>query len=140
MRHKIFLLDVLPGELATKEITGYLSPDIDLVINLPQNAPLPAGISCGNRVSIDTQDEKQIETVVRHFGGVDAIKLRKNVPLRRGLLHALTSNNLVTPLKIIGQAGVGLNHIDTLAAEALGIDVFNTAASNALAVAEFTLL
>lgn len=37
IKRRIMLLDVLPGELSTKEIAGYLSPEIELIVNLPQN-------------------------------------------------------------------------------------------------------
>lgn len=135
------LLDVLPDELSTKEIAGYFSPDIELIVNLPNNGcHAYQGQGHFERVSINTQDEGEILAVARQFGGFDAIKLRKNVPLRKELLCALTGDDLATGLKVIGQAGVGLNHIDTGAAEALGIDVFNTPGANATAVAEFTLL
>ncbi|MBD1226037.1 NAD(P)-dependent oxidoreductase [Xenorhabdus griffiniae] len=95
MKKKIFLLDTLPGELFDKEINGYLSPDIELVIN---------------------------------------------IPVRKDLLCNLVGKKLTTPLQVIGQAGVGLNHIDIQAAESLKIEVINTPGSNATAVAEFTLL
>lgn len=141
MKRRIMLLDVLPDELSIKEIAGYISPEIALIVNLPQNGCHAYQTQRHfESVSINIHDEEQIMAVARQFGGFDAIKLRKNVPLRKELLCALTADDLATRLKVIGQAGVGLNHIDTGAAEELGIDVFNTPGANATAVAEFTLL
>ncbi|MCH9405934.1 NAD(P)-dependent oxidoreductase [Pantoea agglomerans] len=141
MKRRIMLLDVLPDELSIKEIAGYISPEIALIVNLPQNGCHAYQAQRHfESVSINIHDEEQILAVARQFGGFDAIKLRKNVPLRKELLCALTADDLATRLKVIGQAGVGLNHIDTGAAEELGIDVFNTPGANATAVAEFTLL
>ncbi|WP_446470981.1 NAD(P)-dependent oxidoreductase [Xenorhabdus stockiae] len=142
MKKKIFLLDTLPGTLFEKEINGYLSPDIELVINIPDDIQINSQNHNYRfeRVNINTQNAQQILSVAKRFGGFHAIKLRKNIPLRRNLLCSLVEKELITPLQVIGQAGVGLNHIDIQTAESLKIEVINTPASNATAVAEFTLL
>jgi len=143
MKKKIFLFDVLPGALFEQEITGYLAPDITLVVNMPPDHArqyIPCRHGDIEQVHIDTRDEQQVFSVAKRFGGFHAIKLRKNVPVSQRLLCLLTGKELATPLQIIGQAGVGLNHIDINTAHALNIEVINTPGSNAAAVAEFTLL
>ncbi|PWK94644.1 D-3-phosphoglycerate dehydrogenase [Pantoea allii] len=140
MKSKIFLLDVLPGKLSAKEIEGYLSDNTELIVNTQVHFSLPSQNDSVHQVNIDTNKFREIVAVAEDYGGIDAIKLRKNVPIGPDLLLALTRDTLDTRLKVIAQAGVGLNHIDKVMAESLGIDVFNTPGSNALAVAEFTLL
>ncbi|MCC8367506.1 hypothetical protein J8V57_14715 [Xenorhabdus sp. PB61.4] len=142
MKKKIFLLDTLPGTLFEKEINGYLFPDIELVINMPDDVQINIQNHSYHfeRVNINTQDAQQIFSVAKRFGGFHAIKLRKNIPIRKNLLCDLVGKELITPLQVIGQAGVGLNHIDIQAAASLKIEVINTPGSNAAAVAEFTLL
>ena len=62
------LLDVLPDELSTKEIAGYFSPDIELIVNLPNNGcHAYQGQGHFERVSINTQDEGEILAVARQF-------------------------------------------------------------------------
>ncbi|MDC7872023.1 hypothetical protein TH60_21260 [Pantoea ananatis] len=140
MKTKIFLLDVLPGKLSAKEIEGYLSDSTELIVNTQTPCSLPSQNYSVHRVNVDTHNFREIVAVADDHGGIDAMKLRKNVPIGPELLLALTRETLDTRLKIIAQAGVGLNHIDLVMAESLGIDVFNTPGSNASAVAEFTLL
>jgi phosphoglycerate dehydrogenase-like enzyme len=142
MKKKILLLDALPGELFEKEVDGYSSPEIELIVNVqgdtqkyPQNSSY-----CFERVNIDANNMQQILSIAKKFGGFHAIKMRKNVPFRKELLYHLTDKELDTPLKIIGQAGVGVDHIDIQTANLLNIEVVNTPGSNAAAVAEFTLL
>lgn len=140
MALKIFLLDVLPGALSEKEIEGYISDGTELIVNMPAERHLPSLAESVHIVNINTQKFTEILAVAKDYGGIDALKLRKNVPICAELMHSLVSDDYSTHLKVIAQAGVGLNHIDIVTAESLGIEVFNTPGSNASAVAEFTLL
>ncbi|MDQ0631956.1 hypothetical protein QFZ44_004628 [Pantoea agglomerans] len=71
MKRRIMLLDVLPDELSIKEIAGYISPEIALIVNLPQNGcHAYQAHRHFESVSINIHDEGEILAVARQFGGI----------------------------------------------------------------------
>jgi phosphoglycerate dehydrogenase-like enzyme len=76
---------------------------------------------------------------VRDGAGHDAVKSRAGVPLRGAFLNAATSTALAAPLRVIGRAGAGTDHVELAAAARHGVSVTHTPGSNASAVAEFAL-
>jgi D-3-phosphoglycerate dehydrogenase len=64
---------------------------------------------------------------------VRAVIVRNQTELTRELIESANR------LEVIGRAGAGLNNIDTIAAEQLGVAVCNTPAENSLAVAELVM-
>ncbi|MBT4692514.1 MAG: hydroxyacid dehydrogenase [Planctomycetaceae bacterium] len=64
---------------------------------------------------------------------VRAVIVRNQTELTRELIESAKR------LEVIGRAGTGLDNIDTVAAEQLGVTVCNTPAENSLAVAELVM-
>ncbi len=65
--------------------------------------------------------------------------MRINIPFPAILIEALTAPDLDQPLKILGEAGSNVTHIDLAAATKCGVAVTYTPGANANGVAEFTL-
>ncbi|MEU2827580.1 NAD(P)-dependent oxidoreductase [Streptomyces lavendulae] len=61
------------------------------------------------------------------------------MPLRARFLAAATDPALARPLRVIGRAGAGFDHVELPAAARHGVTVTHTPGSNAGAVAEFAL-
>ncbi len=68
-----------------------------------------------------------------------AVKSRAGVPLRAAFLSAATDPALANPLRVVGRAGAGTDHVELAAAVDHEVAVTHTPGSNASAVAEFTL-
>lgn len=68
-----------------------------------------------------------------HLGDADALIIRSAIRITRELLAAAPN------LRVIGRAGVGVDHIDIQAATDSGVVVMQTPGGNAVSVAEHTL-
>ena len=73
------------------------------------------------------------ETLRSLIGDYDALVVRTYVRVTRAVLEAGRR------LRVVGIAGVGLDHVDLVAAQELGIAVLNTPGAATDAVADFTL-
>jgi len=73
------------------------------------------------------------ETLRPLIGDCDALVARTYVRVTRAVLEAGRR------LRVVGIAGVGLDHVDLVAAQELGIAVLNTPGAATDAVADFTL-
>lgn len=73
------------------------------------------------------------EELKRSIGGYEVLVVRSRTKVTREVLEGATR------LKLIGRVGVGLDTIDTSAAEAKGIKVINTPQMSTLAVAELVV-
>jgi phosphoglycerate dehydrogenase-like enzyme len=73
-------------------------------------------------------------TLCRCIADCDALVARTSLPIPCRLLEAGAGR-----LRVVGVAGVGVDRVDVVAAEELGIQVLNTPAAASDAVAEFTV-
>ncbi|MFB0633277.1 NAD(P)-dependent oxidoreductase [Streptomyces sp. AB3(2024)] len=141
---RILLLDAAPGELMARELDRLLGHGLEITLNL-RRVTDHAGTrdAWGDRVEFtdfDAFDESALTAAtVRGAEGYDALKSRAGVPLRAGFLAAATDPALVRPLRVIGRAGAGTDHVELPAAARHGVTVTHTPGSNAGAVAEFAL-
>lgn len=91
------------------------------------------------QVNFDPLDE---DVFIQHYskvGGYSIITTRLNIPFKKKLLAKFSSKEHTRPLKIIGQAGSTVSHIDLIAATECNIAVTYTPGANANAVAEYVL-
>jgi D-3-phosphoglycerate dehydrogenase len=95
----------------------------------PQAIPLleKGGIQVDDRPGIEAAE---LQSIIADF---DGLIVRSRTKVTADLINA--ANNL----KVIGRAGVGVDHIDLQAAKAKGIAVVNTPTSTSLSVAEHTM-
>ncbi|WP_329500822.1 hypothetical protein [Kitasatospora herbaricolor] len=77
-----------------------------------------------------------IAETVRDGTGHHAVKSRAGVPLRAAFLAAATDPALAHPLRVVGRAGAGTDHVELAAAARHGVAVTHTPGSNANAVAD----
>ncbi|MFE3766785.1 NAD(P)-dependent oxidoreductase [Streptomyces sp. NPDC059104] len=141
---RILLLDAAPGELMARELDRLLGHGLEVTLNLRRVTDhAGARDAWGDRVEFtdfDAFDESALTAATVHGAqGYDALKSRAGVPLRAGFLAAATDPALVRPLRVIGRAGAGTDHVDLPAAARHGVTVTHTPGSNAGAVAEFAL-
>ncbi|MFJ1757751.1 NAD(P)-dependent oxidoreductase [Kitasatospora sp. NPDC088134] len=141
---RVLLLDAAPGELLGRELARLLGHGLDVTLNLRRvERPDEARAAWAGRVAFtdfDLFDPAALAAEVRCGGrGFDAVKSRAGAPLRAGFLTAATDPALARPLRVIGRAGAGTDHVDLVAAARLGVTVTHTPGSNAEAVAEFAL-
>ncbi|WP_371675063.1 NAD(P)-dependent oxidoreductase [Streptomyces sp. NBC_01276] len=141
---RILLLDAAPGDLMARELDRLLGHGLAITLNLRRVTDHTGTRDVwGDRVEFtdfDAFDESALTAAtVRGGEGYDALKSRAGVPLRAGFLAAATDPALVRPLRVIGRAGAGTDHVDLPAAARHGVTVTHTPGSNAGAVAEFAL-
>lgn len=141
---RILLLDAAPGELMARELDRLLGHGLAVTLNLRRVTDRTGTRDVwGDRVEFtdfDAFDESALTAAaVRGGEGHDALKSRAGVPLRAGFLAAATDPALVRPLRVIGRAGAGTDHVELAAAARHGVTVTHTPGSNAGAVAEFAL-
>ncbi|WP_234443703.1 NAD(P)-dependent oxidoreductase [Streptomyces sp. NRRL B-24484] len=141
---RILLLDAAPGELLDRELERLVGHGLAVTLNLRRvGDPAAATAAWAGRVDftdVDLFDESAlIDEVVRGGSGYDALKSRAGVPLGAALVAAATDAALARPLRVIGRAGAGTDHVDLAAAARHGVAVTHTPGSNANAVAEFAL-
>jgi D-3-phosphoglycerate dehydrogenase len=143
-RMRVLLLDAAAGELLDRELERLLGHGAAVTLNLRRVADrASARAAWTDRVDFadfDAFDESLlIAETVRDGLGHHAVKSRAGVPLRAAFLAAATDPALANPLRVIGRAGAGTDHVDLAAAARHGVTVTHTPGSNATAVAEFAL-
>ncbi|MER7507832.1 NAD(P)-dependent oxidoreductase [Streptomyces lavendulae] len=141
---RILLLDAAPGELMARELDRLLGHGLEITLNLRRVTDhTGTRETWGDRVEFtdfDAFDESALTAAtVRGGEGYDALKSRAGVPLRARFLAAATDPALARPLRVIGRAGAGFDHVELPAAARHGVTVTHTPGSNAGAVAEFAL-
>ncbi|GAA1936667.1 NAD(P)-dependent oxidoreductase [Kitasatospora viridis] len=141
--HRILLLDAAPGPLLDRELARVLGHGLAPTLNLRRvEHPAPVRERWGAEVAFtdfDPFDEQALTAFLCSADGFHAVKSRAGVPLRAALLAAATDPTLRNPLRVIGRAGSGTDHVDLAAAARHGVTVTHTPGSNAGAVAEFAL-
>ncbi|MYR93491.1 MULTISPECIES: NAD(P)-dependent oxidoreductase [unclassified Streptomyces] len=143
-RSRVLLVDAAPGALLGRELERLLGHGLDVTLNLRRVAdPAGARADWGGRVAFtdfDPFDEAALlAETVRDGLGHHAVKSRAGVPLRAAFLAGATRAGLAHPLRVIGRAGAGTDHVDLAAAARNGVVVTHTPGSDAAAVAEFAL-
>ncbi|GGV25142.1 hypothetical protein GCM10010495_46220 [Kitasatospora herbaricolor] len=141
---RILLVDAAPGELLDRELERLLGHGLAVTLNLRRVADRAgARAAWAGRVDFtdfDGFDEPAlIAETVRGGTGHHAVKSRAGVPLRAAFLAAATDPDLAHPLRVVGRAGAGTDHVELAAAARHGVAVTHTPGSNANAVAEFAL-
>ncbi|MFJ2108154.1 NAD(P)-dependent oxidoreductase [Streptomyces microflavus] len=146
-RSRVLLVDAAPGALLGRELERLLGQGLAVTLNLRRVADR-AGARAdwggrGGRVDFtdfDPFDEAALlAETVRDGLGHHAVKSRAGVPLRAAFLAGATRPGLSHPLRVIGRAGAGTDHVELAAAARHGVTVTHTPGSNAAAVAEFAL-
>ncbi|MFJ5655565.1 NAD(P)-dependent oxidoreductase [Streptomyces microflavus] len=143
-RSRVLLVDAAPGALLGRELERLLGHGLAVTLNLRRVAD-GAGTRAdwGGRVDFtdfDPFDEAALlAETVRDGLGHHAVKSRAGVPLRAAFLAGATRPGLAHPLRVIGRAGAGTDHVELAAAARHGVTVTHTPGSNADAVAEFAL-
>lgn len=143
MSRKFFVLDTAPGIAlramltASKKIVGtHLTIN---TFNLPHDDRvfLQKNFSNINAIKIDPKASPEWMEYIRNMRGCSIITMRQNVPFTSEMIQQLVAQP--EPLRIIGQAGSTVSHIDVDAAKKQHVDVVYTPGANANAVAEFAL-
>ncbi|MGF1427315.1 NAD(P)-dependent oxidoreductase [Kitasatospora sp. LaBMicrA B282] len=145
-RARVLLLDAAPGDLLDRELGRLLAHGLAPTLNLrrvPAEERAAVRTSWDGRVAFTEFDafDQAALTAATVAGGVgfDALKSRSGPPLRAAFLAAATDPALDRPLRVIGRAGAGTDHVELPAAGAHGVTVTHTPGSNAAGVAEFAL-
>ncbi|MEV7314047.1 NAD(P)-dependent oxidoreductase [Streptomyces microflavus] len=143
-RSRVLLVDAAPGALLGQELERLLGHGLAVTLNLRRVADgAGARADWGGRVDFtdfDPFDEAALlAETVRDGLGHHAVKSRAGVPLRAAFLAGATRPGLAHPLRVIGRAGAGTDHVELAAAARHGVTVTHTPGSNADAVAEFAL-
>ncbi|MFB6423367.1 NAD(P)-dependent oxidoreductase [Streptomyces microflavus] len=141
---RVLLVDAAPGALLGRELERLLGHGLAVTLNLRRVADgAGARADWGGRVDFtdfDPFDEAALlAETVRDGLGHHAVKSRAGVPLRAAFLAGATRPGLAHPLRVIGRAGAGTDHVELAAAARHGVTVTHTPGSNADAVAEFAL-
>ncbi|MEV7613341.1 NAD(P)-dependent oxidoreductase [Streptomyces sp. NPDC089799] len=141
---RVLLLDAAPGDLLDRELERLLGHGLAVTLNLRRVADKAAARAAWQgRVEFTDFDpfdgEALIAETLRDGHGHDAVKSRAGVPFRAAFLAAATAPGISAPLRVIGRAGAGTDHVDLPAAARHGVAVTHTPGSNAEAVAEFAL-
>lgn len=141
---RVLLLDAAPGALLDRELERLVGHGLDVTLNLRRvddvSRMRAAWAGRVGLVDVDLFDEAALlAEVTRNGRGYDAVKSRAGVPMRAGFLAAAADPGLRSPLRVIGRAGAGTDHVDLAAAARHGVTVTHTPGSNAIAVAEFAL-
>ncbi|MFJ8401129.1 NAD(P)-dependent oxidoreductase [Streptomyces microflavus] len=146
-RSRVLLVDAAPGALLGRELERLLGHGLAVSLNLRRVADRAGARTDwggrGGRVDFtdfDPFDEAALlAETVRDGLGHHAVKSRGGVPLRAAFLAGATRPGLAHPLRVIGRAGAGTDHVELAAAARHGVTVTHTPGSNAAAVAEFAL-
>jgi phosphoglycerate dehydrogenase-like enzyme len=141
---RVLLLDAAPGALVDRELDRLLGHGLAVTLNLRRAADAArvraAWAGRVDFVDVGLFDEAALLAETTRGGrGYDAVKSRSGVPMRAGFLAAAADPALRSPLRVIGRAGAGTDHVDLAAAARHGVTVTHTPGSNADAVAEFAL-
>ncbi|MFD8113259.1 NAD(P)-dependent oxidoreductase [Streptomyces microflavus] len=143
-RSRVLLVDAAPGALLGRELERLLGHGLAVTLNLRRVADgAGARAGWGGRVDFtdfDPFDEAALlAETVRDGLGHHAVKSRAGVPLRAAFLAGATRPGPAHPLRVIGRAGAGTDHVELAAAARHGVTVTHTPGSDADAVAEFAL-
>ncbi|MEV1088606.1 NAD(P)-dependent oxidoreductase [Streptomyces microflavus] len=143
-RSRVLLVDAAPGALLGRELERLLGHGLAVTLNLRRVADgAGARAGWGGRVDFtdfDPFDEAALlAETVRDGLGHHAVKSRAGVPLRAAFLAGATRPGPAHPLRVIGRAGAGTDHVELAAAALHGVAVTHTPGSDADAVAEFAL-
>lgn len=141
---RVLLVDAAPGPLLGRELERLLGHGLAVTLNLRRVTDRAAvRAEWGDRVEFtdfDPFDEAALLAgTVRDGLGHHAVKSRAGVPLRAAFLAGAAGPGPAHPLRVIGRAGAGTDHVDLTAAARHGVTVTHTPGSNADAVAEFAL-
>ncbi|MFJ4825295.1 NAD(P)-dependent oxidoreductase [Streptomyces bacillaris] len=141
---RVLLVDAAPGPLLGRELERLLGHGLAVTLNLRRVTDRAAvRAEWGDRVEFtdfDPFDEAALLAgTVRDGLGHHAVKSRAGVPLRAAFLAGAAGPGPAHPLRVIGRAGAGTDHVDLAAAARHGVAVTHTPGSNADAVAEFAL-
>ncbi|GEM_PF-373294 len=142
---RVLILNTAPGKALHATLkTWQKIPDIQLTIN---NFQLPFE-DCEwlrqhypnvMQVKVNPLNRSEFIEHIKKAEGYTIITTRLNVPFDQPLLRTLTASNQTQPLKILGQAGSTISHIDLATATEQGVAVTYTPGANANAVAEFVM-
>lgn len=142
---RVLILQTAPGHALQASLSEWQKiPETQLTINTFQ---LPEA-DCHwlkeqypqiNQLQFDPFDTSALIAEVKRVDGYSVITMRINIPFSAKLLETLASTEYSQPLKIIGEAGSTVSHVDLSAATKCGIAVTYTPGANANGVAEFTL-
>ncbi|GAA2357938.1 hypothetical protein GCM10010170_051430 [Dactylosporangium salmoneum] len=136
----MLIWDGAPDELLDGEVEQALAAGCEVTLNLHRSGITPAprdGLRVVREPIFDL--ERLVATVREGAAGYDAVKSRANVPLPAGFFDAACAPGLRRPLRVVGQIGSGIGHIDTKSAQRYGVSVVHTPGTNAVGVAEFVL-
>ncbi|MEV7022695.1 NAD(P)-dependent oxidoreductase [Kitasatospora sp. NPDC093558] len=140
---RVLLLDAAPGPLLDRELERLTGHRLAVTLNLRRvEDRAGARAAWSDRIEftdLDPFDEAALTAAFRHGPGFDALKSRAGVPLRAAFLAEATDPERPRPLRVIGRAGAGTDHVDLAAATRHGVTVTHTPGSNANAVTEFAL-
>ncbi len=141
---KGLILTVAPGQALKNMVQKWKTtmPNVQLVINSKHLPSVDRSWLTQQTITQVDFDPLSSDELLEHFnksGGYPIIGTRLNIPFKEPLLKALASKDHAHPLKIIGQAGSAISHIDLLAAEKYNIKVICTPGANAKAVAEYVV-
>lgn len=140
---RVLLLDAAPGPLLDRELERLTGHRLAVTLNLRRVEDRAGARSAWSErvefTDLDPFDEAALTAEFSRGPGFDALKSRAGVPLRAAFLAAATTPERHRPLRVIGRAGAGTDHVDLAAAARYGITVTHTPGSNANAVAEFAL-
>ncbi|MEE1783749.1 NAD(P)-dependent oxidoreductase [Streptomyces sp. SP17BM10] len=152
---RILLLDAAPGPLLDLELERLTGHRLAVTLNLRRVEDRDGARSAWSEriefTDLDPFDEAALIAEFRSGPGYDALKSRAGVPLRAAFLAEATAPTTPKtkttatppecprPLRVIGRAGAGTDHVDLAAAARHGVTVTHTPGSNANAVAEFAL-
>lgn len=143
-RFRVLLVDAAPDALLGRELERLLGHGPAVTLNLRRVADRAgARADWGGRVEFADFDPFEeaalLAEAVRDGLGHHAVKSRAGVPLRAAFLAGATRPGLAHPLRVIGRAGAGTDHVDLAAAARHGVAVTHTPGSDVAAVAEFAL-
>ncbi|MEU8515587.1 NAD(P)-dependent oxidoreductase [Kitasatospora sp. NPDC048722] len=140
---RVLLLDAAPGPLLDRELERLTGHRLAVTLNLRRVEDREAARAAWSErvefTDLDPFDEAALTAEFHRGPGFDALKSRAGVPLRATFLSAVTTPGRPRPLRVIGRAGAGTDHVDVAAAARHGVTVTHTPGSNANAVAEFAL-
>ncbi|MER5637667.1 NAD(P)-dependent oxidoreductase [Kitasatospora sp. NPDC002227] len=142
-RPRVLLIDAAPGDLLDLELERLLGAGLAVTLNLRRVGDRAAVERVwGGRIALtdfDGFDPAALLAACLDGGGHEAVKSRSSAPLGEFLFAPATDRSLPHPLRAVGRAGAGIDHIDAAAAARYRIAIAHTPGSNAEAVAEFAL-
>ena len=122
---RLLLIDGAPGALLWNEISNFLEKGFNVTVsigNISNSDDLKEFFQ--DKISYTKFDKTRksalIEEIRRGNLGYDIIKLRLGPSIDEEVISSVVSSELQYKLKIIAQAGVGVDHIDCSAATKYG--------------------